>query len=180
MQYATSLPLDRNHVLNFFASLVEIQNKAVSTVRGYKSAIVWYYKEQEQLLSVELDTAMENFLSDYKRKVSDLKLKGEMAVFEGKHHLTFRGYVLLAEKLLCLPQSNQMLFAWAFLVSQWNLISGSSSVAAIMMEHITWEEDSLVIRTPKHKGNQESSHCYPKHVFANPLQPSICPILALP
>jgi hypothetical protein len=48
-----------------------------------------------------------------------------------------------------------------------------------MLHHISWENDSLLITTPKHKGDQEGSNCYPKHVFANPNNPSICPVLSM-
>ena len=48
-----------------------------------------------------------------------------------------------------------------------------------MMEHVGWEEDSLLITTPKHKGDQEGVKCFARHLFANPLLPEICPVLAL-
>ena len=49
-----------------------------------------------------------------------------------------------------------------------------------MYDHIWWEEDSMVIVFPTHKGDKdgENSLSSPKHVFANPINPEICPILA--
>ena len=43
---------------------------------------------------------LDEILSGYKKRVATLKLKGEMAVFEGKHPLSFMGYSLLASKIL--------------------------------------------------------------------------------
>jgi hypothetical protein len=48
-----------------------------------------------------------------------------------------------------------------------------------MLQHISWENDSLKIVLPKHKGDQEGARIYPKHIFANPLRPEVCPVLAL-
>ena len=72
-----------------------------------------------------------------------------------------------------------MLFGWPFLVLQWNLVARSATVSSMMMEHISWEGDSLVITTPKHKGDQEGANCFPRHLYANPIDPVICPVLAL-
>ena len=37
----------------------------------------------------------------------------------------------------------------------------------------------LVVELPKHKGDQEGKNAYPKHVHANPNDPSVCTILNL-
>src|SRR4051812_15231313 len=62
---------------------------------------------------------------------------------------------------------------------QWNMMGRSSMVSGLMLQHISWHDDCLVVTTPKHKGDQEGAHCYPRHIFANPLQPFICPVLSL-
>ena len=48
-----------------------------------------------------------------------------------------------------------------------------------MFEHIGWQDDSLAIRLFKCKHDQEGKDTKAKHVFANPVKPWICPILAL-
>ena len=48
-----------------------------------------------------------------------------------------------------------------------------------MLQHISWEQDAMVITAPKHKGAQEGNNCYPKHVYANPVNPAICQILSM-
>ena len=49
----------------------------------------------------------------------------------------------------------------------------------MMMEHVSWEASSLLVSTPKHKGDQEGAKCFSRHLYANPLHPVICPVLAL-
>jgi hypothetical protein len=116
-----------------------------------------------------------------------------MNVVEGKHRLTFAGYCLIARRLQSLhPESvpskaqtkkysiwSQTVFGWPFFVLQWNMMARSASVSGVMLEHITWEEDCLIITTPQHKGDQEGAKVVPKHIYANPTDPSICPVLAL-
>lgn len=127
----------------------------------------------------EVNQQLETLLNGYKRKVSDLKLEGRMPVFEGKYHLTFEGYCILARLLLTSEPFNQMLFGWPYLILQWNLIARTNTVSSMMMEHIGWEADALLISTPKHKGDQEGVKCFARHVYANPSNPAICPVLAL-
>ena len=176
-----TLPVNEQEIRSFFGWLTTHPTKrkdqppAFSTVRQYKSALVWYYQECKFTLLPELNQSLELLLNGYKRKVSSYKLEGKMPVFEGKYHLTFDGYCLLASTLLV----SQMLFGWPYLVLQWNLIARTATVSGIMMEHVGWEGDSLLVSTPKHKGDQEGVKCFSRHLYANPLNPAICPVLAL-
>ena len=52
------------------------------------------------------------------------------------------------------------------------------TVSGIMFDHIGWESDAMTIIFPKYKGNQGGEHSTPKHVYANPRNLEICPILA--
>jgi len=70
-------------------------------------------------------------------------------------------------------------YAHVYLVLQWNLMSRTNNISTTNYEHIWWENDSLVIHVPKQKNDANGARAYPKHVFANPLDPLICPVLAL-
>jgi hypothetical protein len=78
-------------------------------------------------------------------------------------------------------QDNQMnsLYAHAFVTLAWNLFARSNSVARLMYHHFEWREDSMLVTLPKHKGDQEGSQVSPKHVYANPVYPEMCPLLSL-
>lgn len=188
--YRFKLPLKSKCVIDYFGSLIvpqedNKQQPSISTIASHKSALMWHYKENNHIIDPLLKEELEKFLHGYKRIVSGKKLSGEMQAFEGKHYLSFNGYQLLANKFLKLSPTdsnhnfNQMLFSWPFLIFQWNLMARGGSTAKILLQHISWRDDSLVINIPKHKGDQEGSKCFPRHVFANPLQPSICPVLSL-
>ena len=139
---------------------------------------MWYYKEHGLSIPADINQRVEMVLDGYQRKVAGMKLDGKMPVFEGKLHLTFEGYRLLARAFFK-SSSTQMLFAWPYLVMQWNLMARATSVASMMMEHVSWETDALIVSLPKHKGDQEGTKCYPKHLYANAIDPIICPVLAL-
>ena len=47
-----------------------------------------------------------------------------------------------------------------------------------MYNHVSWENDSMIIVFPSHKGDKEGRNALPKHVYANPAEPAICPILS--
>ena len=45
-------------------------------------------------------------------------------------------------------------FSWSFFLLTWNLMARSVTVANIMLAHISWREDSLLIEIPKTKADQ--------------------------
>ncbi len=67
---------------------------AYSTMSGMHSAIIDYHKQHK--LSIRESTKLEikQFLSGFKRTVSEAKQNGELPIFEGKRHITFRIYLL--------------------------------------------------------------------------------------
>lgn len=70
------------------------------------------------------------------------------------------------------------IFSHTFFLLAWNLIARCVSISSLMFEHISWSEDAMVIVFPSHKGDKEGHNTAPKHVYANPLNPFICPILS--
>ena len=182
------LPLPVDVIAEFMAkiSMVKSKNSPVmkqascAHVGGYRSAIVDLYKSNNLKFEDEAVIGMSDFSSGYKRLVADKKLNGEMEVQEGKCPITFAGYIFVAQKALKMTADFHLsMFAHLFLLLCWNLMARSVSVCTIMLQHISWEQDSMVVTTPKHKGDQEGNNCYPKHVFANTDNPTICPILSM-
>lgn len=103
-----------------------------------------------------------------------------MAIYEGKRPISAKGFMLLAS--FALRSTNNRtgsVYPHAFTILCWNLFARSCNVGSLMLQHISWENDSLKIVLPKHKGDQEGARIYPKHVYANPLRPEVCPVLAL-
>ena len=109
------------------------------SVQGYRSAIRWLYGRQGAVMEKDLEVKVKQFISGYKNRVASLRLSGTMSTKEGKLPLTFSGYQLLAKTFFELTPITSTtgnhrgdgsavtfpmgVFAWAFLLFQWNLIA---------------------------------------------------------
>jgi hypothetical protein len=160
---------------------------AYSTLSSHRSAIKDLYTQAGVGPTAELDTEIRKIVVGYQKLLNDLKKRGLFSITEGKHPLASRGFYLLAAKLLRFDPTDRPVggqgstgsFAWAFFLLMWNLMSRTETVDAIMLQHIGWSEDSLIIQEQGHKGDQTGEAKYWKHIYANPGDPAICPILAL-
>ena len=184
------MPMHVDHVLAFFGFIScwrqgegggdEGQLKSVSHMGGYRSALVGHYKiRHKRKLEPELDTRLSALLSGFKRRVAQAKQTGTMKITEGKQPITFAGYRMLADLLFRGSNFNVATFSWPFLLLCWCLMARSNSVANIMFQHISWEMDSLVVQFAQHKGDKEGQVRFGRHVYANPGDPKICPVLAV-
>jgi hypothetical protein len=201
------LPLDPNIVLSFFGFLtksataldmancagIECDEKpmSVSHLTGFRSAIIDLYKNAgpeamaswNQHIELELKKAGDG----YSRLMNQFRQKGLVKINEGKRHLRWDGYSMIARKfMLSEPKRNQsgedwdmVLFGWSFYVLTWNLMSRGDSSESLMLQHITWSEDALIVEEQGHKGDQTGEAKFGKHVYANPIEPHTCPILSL-
>ena len=71
-------------------------------------------------------------------------------------------------------------FVHLFLILNWNLMKRSENFVNTKVAHIRFHEDALVFEFAKSKGMQGGEyHVGPWHVYANSLNPFICPLLAL-
>ena len=48
-----------------------------------------------------------------------------------------------------------------------------------MLAHLAWKDDHLTITTPRSKSDQSGEFTFPRSIYANPDEPTICPILSL-
>jgi hypothetical protein len=66
--------LELDVILNFFGWLTKVKHKdkpaAFSTVRQYKSALVWFYKEEKTVFPEYVNQGLETLLKGYKRTVT--------------------------------------------------------------------------------------------------------------
>ena len=119
------------------------------------------------------------FFEGYVRRVAQLKQDGIMPIIEGKQAMSFKGYKFLALKAAGQSTDYSLaIFSHLYLLLCWNLIARCVSVRGLMYNHISWENDTMVIVFPSHKGDKEGRNALPKHVYANIAEPSICPILS--
>ena len=112
------------------------------------------------------------------RRISKKTQEGELDIKVGKDPLRFDFYRFLSRRLLH-SKADQHIFAHTMMVLSWNLMSRVSNSASICYAHMSWEEDSLAIKFAHMKNDQCGDRPRDaRHVYANPLMPEICPILA--
>ncbi|KAJ8575566.1 hypothetical protein ON010_g3645 [Phytophthora cinnamomi] len=123
----------------------------VSTLSGYRSALKDVYSQKRLDLPSEYLDDLKTFFRGLKRIEADHDQAGCQRK-PGKELLTFSLYSELAKRIIALNDNG---FAHLFLLSQWNLMCRSKSVETLQ----------------RAQG--------PRHIYANPAQPSCCWILAL-
>ncbi|KAG2779576.1 hypothetical protein PC129_g19205 [Phytophthora cactorum] len=73
---------------------------SVSSIWGYRSALVDVYRAKLIELDTQLDTELRRVLDGYEKTVNSLKKSGLMKINEGKRDLKSSGFRLLALKLM--------------------------------------------------------------------------------
>jgi len=158
---------------------------SVSHVSTFRTAIVDIYRSHKISLESELDKELKNILDGYKKIINKLKQRGLMKLHEGKREISNAGYQLLGEKFVAKEPARNggswstVTFAWPFYVLLWNLMCRSDSADKLTLNVISWECDALIIEEQGHKGDEKGENNIKKHIYANPYEPWICPILSM-
>jgi hypothetical protein len=77
-------------------------------------------------------------------------------------------------------EGKELIFARAFLCLEWNIMARCKNVVHAHILRIEWNADSLVFCFVKSKGGQTGLNSVREwHVYANPHNHKICPVLAL-
>ena len=179
------IPMTRENLENFLGDMaadqVDGKVKAAATVDGYCTVLKYYYRAAGFFIDAELANFFKNFHEGYKRIVARKKEAGIMKNYEGKVAVTYVIYCALAKVALFAASERTQFssFVHLYLVLCWNLFSRSCSVSSLRTHHCKWVNDSLVIDMSVQKGDQTGENIKPKHVYANPYNPELCPILAL-
>jgi hypothetical protein len=97
----------------------------------------------------------------------------------GKDALPFDLMCKIARATLT-SESSDAIFAHVFLLLQWNLMCRSNNVELIHLTHLQWSEDRLLVYFRKQKNDQNGMRSTePRSIYANPVKPEVCSILAL-
>ena len=124
---------------------------------------------------------MENEISSFRignKKIAAKKIQDKRTQI-GKGHLPVELYDEICTKMLT-NSDPKFVFARTVMVLCWNLICRISNCVGICFPHINWNADALTITFPRTKTDQEGKlGDYERHVYANPLRPGMCPILAM-
>eukprot|EP00007_Cunea_sp_BSH-02190019_P009096 CAMPEP_0174243804 /NCGR_PEP_ID=MMETSP0417-20130205/32892_1 /TAXON_ID=242541 /ORGANISM="Mayorella sp, Strain BSH-02190019" /LENGTH=751 /DNA_ID=CAMNT_0015323385 /DNA_START=1 /DNA_END=2252 /DNA_ORIENTATION=+ len=141
-----------------------------------KSALLHLFKQRGVMVPAGFDEEISVWMRGFRRDVSNRRQSGDLKAEPGKRELSFDVYCWLARRLL----ETGDVFAWCYCVMTWNLLCRSDTTSHVAFSHLSWHGDALRVAVPKSKTNQAGeSPAVAKHVYANSLEPAICPILAL-
>jgi integrase len=152
---------------------------SASTYKLHRSALYDLFRKFRLVYPQELEVEMKHHYSGLLRDVAVQINEGEGKAQVGKEPLEFSLYKVLAKRLLSSKFSETM-FAHTFLCLCWNLMCRASSAIAICFSNLEWKEDALRIYFAHQKNDQMGERKRdPRHIYANPKCPQICPILSL-
>ena len=155
--------------------------KGMSTYDGSRSSIMHLMKQDNVFPDHEFKEKLCNLLKGFRRTIQQQKVELGLSLDEGKDPLSFAGYNLLCCTFLKNNGSNdEFIFAHCFLTLEWNLMCRADNLVTLNLAHIGWEYDSFLCNLAKCKHDQEGKGATtPWHIYANPTNPFVCPILAL-
>jgi hypothetical protein len=116
------------------------------------------------------------FFRGLKRQQAKEKQEGIRKLQEGKSAMPFKLYERLCKAFM----TNKNSFGHLYLSFSWNLMCRTDNTSSILMSHLNWTNDCLVVFYGKMKNDQEGENLREgRHVYSNPENPVVCPILAL-
>lgn len=150
-----------------------------STYNSHRAGLFNLFRHYGISMSRQLESELSTHFKGLKRRIATNTTAGLERVKTGKDPMPFGFYQSLCGTLLEYS-SKDMLFARTFLIICWNLMCRSYNAFHIRHGHIEWVEDSMCIYFAHMKNDQQGERPRdPRHIYANPLQPEVCPILAL-
>ncbi|KAH9122174.1 hypothetical protein AeMF1_006420 [Aphanomyces euteiches] len=162
--------------LAFIEWTIQNTSNKPGTLCGYRSALRDYYKQKKIPYPVEFEDDMKEIFQGIRRVHAESTQHGDIRDV-GKKPLGFSIYSLACKNSLMLLDGG---FAHLFLTLTWNLMCWSNSTQTVRIEHLSYEEDALGVTFYKSKTDQSGTKRRdPKHVYANPLEPDVCVVLAL-
>jgi len=151
----------------------------MSSIEQAKSALSNLYRFSKYEMSTSMEVLLKQFLSGKKRDIAEKKKMTGDYMRIGKAKMDFRVYEKLCEFFLK-EEGEEFIFARCFLTLEWNLMARSENIVHANVLHISWDNDSLVFRFVKTKGDQTGRNKDQRwHVYATPDNPTTCPVLAM-
>ena len=146
---------------------------------GIRSSLVHLYRMSGYEMRQEMTKELAQFMSGLKRTVTADRMERGEKLDEGKRPMSYDVYSAMCE-IMMKSDDPECLFAHAFLTMEWNLMARADNCVGMNINHVKWQDDSLVFFFGKTKGNQGGENAErPWHVYSNLHHPHVCPVLAL-
>jgi hypothetical protein len=150
-----------------------------SSYERMRSALMHLYRSCSFAPPRDLSDKLTQLIGGMKRTVARQRQENGDRLETGKSPLTYSAYKFLCEKLLQSDDVNA-LFGHCFLTLEWSLMSRADNVTKTHLHHIQWRDDCLIVYFAHTKTDQEGLNMNePWHIYANPLDPAVCPVLSL-
>jgi hypothetical protein len=170
----------------FLAWIMELRENSsspvgFSAIRSHRSAFLNLYSEfaQKSNMHASITSELPVYYRSLKRKHAQSVASGSISIKEGKDALSMSNFRWIAGTMQK-SRSKEHIFAHCMLTMSWNLICRATNCVNILIPHLSWHEDSLIVQFAQSKTDQTGDNArFPRHVYSNPLDPAICPILSL-
>ena len=154
-----------------------------SAYNTHRAGFNHLFRMYDELKPEKLEEDLKKYFKSLKKKQAKARQAGTADLKSNtKHPLPFSVYHCLARNFMRGNAEDSMTFTFAhlYLLLAWNTMQRAATIAEISLKHMDWSNDALQIFVFQAKNDQEGDKAkYPKHVFANPVNPAICPILSL-
>lgn len=144
-----------------------------------RSALHWLLNKYKYKRTPVFDDGVNEMLHGLKRTVASATKDGIGDVEVGAKECSFELYHKLNQWWIA-DGSRTAIFARAYLTLTWNLICRGESTQGVCIKHLDWVGDACPLYFSHQKNDQEGSRNFkPRHIYANPDDPTICSVLAI-
>ena len=177
-------PATMDELLEFIASRRIECKMSKSSVQQFKSACIKYREVNDfEPFTAEDHRRFKQFVRGVTREISIAIQNGDVDAEDGgKRHLKVEEYTGLCRSIYSnfgtigsIKNDSEI---HLFLVLTWALCARSDTTTALHSASLDWEGDCLKVGIAKSKKNYNTVKVW-YHVYANPLEPCICPVLSL-
>ena len=153
--------------------------QSASQYEGIRSSISYLYKMTRVMMPDEMANNLRSFIAGQRRTGTKEKQDLGLSLLEGKRPISAEAYELVCKHFFYSGKVEHV-FSHLFNVLDWNLMKRAENCVNAKINHIYFRHDALVFDFAKSKGHQKGeTHLGPWHIYANPLKPWMCPLLAL-
>ena len=170
-----------NHFMQFIVSLRKPDGNKLSysSYNTHRAALFNVFRDYKISMSESLQSELKNHFRGLKRTTTKTVAEGGGRIKTGKDALDFGLYKFLCLEFLKSSRPD-FIFAHCFMIFCWNLMCRAGNMASVCWSHLEWRNDALGIYFAHMKNDQFGERPRdPRHVYANPLIPEICPVLSL-
>ena len=157
---------------------VDGEKPSYSMLNGHRSALKNLYRDYRKTLNPDVNTELSTHFKGLKRQRASEAQAGQGRAKVGKDPLSFSLYNALTT-LMLKQKDKKYVLAHAIQVLSWNLMCRARNGIAICKNHLGWHEDAMTVLFANQKNDQLGERRDPRHIYADALLPSICPVLSL-